>query len=154
MIILDIPITWPKFITKWPFFSKNMDVWVSLFQFLFYTMIYISDFGKIPLGSKKSMKELDYPPNFWSKVYWHFLDSQKKFWGLGAPSPYLYWDPQNALNKAFGGSHPHRGWGPQTPNFFWEVQSAPIDFAPKIRWVVQLLHGFFWAKVILPKSLL
>ena len=61
-----------------------MDVWVSLFWFLFYTMIYISDFGKIPLGSKKSMKELDYPPNFWSKVYWDTLDFPKKIWGLGA----------------------------------------------------------------------
>ena len=37
------------------------------------------------MGSKKSMKELDYPPNFWGRVYWDFLDFPKKIWGLGAP---------------------------------------------------------------------
>ena len=31
------------------------------------------------------MKELDYHPNFWSNVYWDFLDFPKKIWGLRAP---------------------------------------------------------------------
>ena len=31
------------------------------------------------------MKELDYQPNFWSNVYWDFLDFAKKIWGLRAP---------------------------------------------------------------------
>ena len=106
-----------------------MDVWVSLFRFLFYTMIYISDFGKIPLGSKKSMKELDYPPNFWSKVYWDTLDFPKKIWGLGAPPPM---GPGNPHMPYFGVPHPIGGEAPRPQNF-GEVQEVPIDSATKIR---------------------
>ena len=95
------------------------------------------------MGSKKSMKELDYPPNFWGRVYWDFLDFPKKIWGLGAPPLMGAGTPQMAKIRHLGGPGPHRGWGPQTPNFFWEVQEVPIDSAPKIRWVVQLLLDFF-----------
>ena len=37
------------------------------------------------LELKKSMKELDYSSNFWSRFLYDFLDSPKKFGGLGAP---------------------------------------------------------------------
>ena len=40
------------------------------------------------------------------------------------------------------------GLGPQTPNFFWEVQEVPIGPPEKIKWVVQLFHGFFESYVI------
>ena len=73
------------------------------------------------MGSKKSMKELDYPPNFWGRVYWDFLDFPKKIWGLGAPPLMGAGTPQMAKIRHLGGPGPHRGWGPQTPNFFWEV---------------------------------
>ena len=76
------------------------------------------------------MKELDYPPNFGGRVYWDFLDFPKKNLGSGGLTPYGAWDPPNAL---FWGPGPHKGWGPQTPKFFWEVQEVPIDSAPKIR---------------------
>ena len=49
----------------------------------FYSMIYSIAILVRTLGLKKSMKELDYLPNFWGKVYWDFLDFPKKFWGLG-----------------------------------------------------------------------
>ena len=92
------------------------------------------------MGSKKSMKELDYPPNFWGRVYWDFLDFPKKIWGLGAPSSMVPGTPEIGH---LGVPDPIEGGVPQTPNFFWEVQEVPIDSAPKIRWVVQLLLGFF-----------
>ena len=38
---------------------------------------------------------------------------------------------------------PIEGVGPQTPNFFGEVQEVPIGPPEKIKWVVQLFHGFF-----------
>ena len=88
------------------------------------------------------MKELDYQPNFWSNVYWDFLDFPKKIWGLGAPPPICTGTPQMPKIRHLGGSGTDRGRGPQTQKFFWEVQEVPIDFAIKIRWVVQLLHGF------------
>ena len=89
------------------------------------------------------MKELDYQPNFWSNVYWDFLDFPKKIWGLGAPPPICTGTPQMPKIRHLGGHGPHRGWGPQTLKFFWEVQEVSIDFAPKFRRVVQLLLGFF-----------
>ena len=54
--------------------------------------------------------------------------------------------PENpGLTDLFGGPRYHRGWGPQTPKFFWEVQEVPICHPQKIKWLVQLFHGFFWA---------
>ena len=88
------------------------------------------------------MKELDYHPNFWGNVYWDFLDFPKKIWGLGAPPPMGPGTPKCLILDIWGGPGTDRGRGPQTQNFFWEVQEVPIDFAIKIRWVVQLLHGF------------
>ena len=89
------------------------------------------------------MKELDFPPNFWSKVYWDLLDFTKKNWGLWTPPPICTGTPKYLKIRHFGGPGTDRGRGPQTPNFFWEVQKVPIDIAPKIRMVVQFLHGFF-----------
>ena len=89
------------------------------------------------------MKELDYPPNFWNIVYWDVLDFSKKI-GVWGPLPIWGPGPPKLLKiRHFGGPGTDRGRGPQTPNFFWEVQKVPIDIAPKIRMVVQLLHGFF-----------
>ena len=56
-------------------------------------------------------------------------------WGPGPPK----WVQMGHM----GVPGPIEGVGPQTPKFFWEVQEVPIDSAPKIRWVVQLLHAFF-----------
>ena len=95
------------------------------------------------LGLKKSMKELDYPPNFWNIVYWDVLDFSKKIWSLGAPPPMRPGPLEMAKIRHLGGPGPHRGWGPLTPKFFWELQEVPIDSVPKSRWVVQLLHGYF-----------
>ena len=89
------------------------------------------------------MKELEYLHNFWNIVYCDVLDFSKKIWGLGAPPPMRPGPPEMVKIRHLGGPGPHRGWGPQTPNFFWKVQDVQIDSAPKIRWVVQLLHGFF-----------
>ena len=47
-----------------------------------------------------------------------------------------------------GGPRPHRGEGPQTPKFFWEVQDIPIGLTEIIKWLVQLCHGFFEPYVI------
>ena len=99
------------------------------------------------------MKELDYPPHFWGRVYWDFHDFPKKFWGLGAPPPMGPGTPQMPYFVVPG---PIRGGALRPQIFFWEVQEVLIDSAPKIRWVVlvQLLHGFFLVQVIGPKSLL
>ena len=43
----------------------------------------------------------------------------------------------------FGSPGPYRGWGPQTPKFFWEVQEVPIGPPGKIKGLVQLFHVFF-----------
>ena len=85
------------------------------------------------LELKKSMKELDYSPSFWSKVYWDFNDFPKKFGGLGAPSLMICGTPKMPYFGHLGGPGYHSGWGPQTPKFFWEVNEVPIDFAPKTR---------------------
>ena len=69
----------------------------------------------------------------------------KKILGSEGPTPYRAWDPPNA---SFGGPGPHRGWGPQTPIFWGEVQKVPIGPPEKIKWVVQLFHGFFESYVI------
>ena len=45
------------------------------------------------------MKELDYPPNFWGRVYWDFLDFPKKFWCLRADP---LWDPGGGAGGAGG----------------------------------------------------
>ncbi len=73
------------------------------------------------MGSKKSMKELDYPPNFWGRVYWDFLDFPKKIWGrwplpLWGPGPPI--PPKQLKSRPWA---PYRGVGPQTPKMFWEV---------------------------------
>ena len=91
------------------------------------------------------MKELDYPLNFFWRTYWDFLKFPQKIWGLRAPPPI---GPGTPPNASFGGPGPHMGWGPQTPNFFWEVQEVPIGPPEKIKWVVQLFHGFFESYVI------
>ena len=52
---------------------------------LFYSMIYFIAIVVQSLELKKSMNKMDYSPNFWSKVYWDFLDFPKKFGGLEAP---------------------------------------------------------------------
>ena len=69
---------------------------------------------------------------------------------LGSEGPTLYGtqDPQNASFRAFGGPESHRGWGPQTPKLFWEVLEVPIGPPEKIKWLVQLFHGFFEPNVI------
>ena len=64
----------------------------------------------------------------------------KKLFVVGGPTPYGAQDPPYAL---FWGPGPHKGWGPQTPKFFWEVQEVPIGPPEKIKWLVQLFHGFF-----------
>ena len=51
-------------------------------------------------------------------------------------------------NRLFGGPGSHRGWGLQTPKFFWEVQEVPIGFPGKIKGLVQLFHVFFEPHVI------
>ena len=89
------------------------------------------------------MKELDYPPNFWSKVYLDFLDFPKKIWGLGAPPPMGPGTPKCLILDNMGVLVQIGGGALRPQIFFWEVQEVQIDFAPKIRWVVQLLHGFF-----------
>ena len=58
------------------------------------------------------------------------------------------WGPPNASFRAFGGPRPHKGEGPQTPKFFWEMQDVPIGPPEKIKWLVQLFHGFFEPYVI------
>ena len=83
------------------------------------------------------MKELGYPPNFWGEVYWDFLDFPKKIWGLGTPPPMGPGTPQMPY---FGVPDPIGGGSLRPQIFFWEVQEVQIDFAPKIRSVVQLLH--------------
>ena len=88
------------------------------------------------------MKELDYHPNFWSNVYWDFLDFPKKIWGLRAPPAICTGTPKMPYFRHLGGPGTDRGRGPQTTKIFWDVQEVPTDIAPKIRLVVQLLHGF------------
>ena len=53
----------------------------------FYSISYSLAISVDHIWLTKTMKELDYPPNFWGRVYWDFLDFPKKIWGLGAPSP-------------------------------------------------------------------
>ena len=89
------------------------------------------------------MKEVDYLPNFWGRIYWDFLDFPKKIWGLGAPPPMGPGPPGTPQMPYFGVPGPRKGRGPRPKIFFWEVQEVPIDSAPKIRWVVHLLHEFF-----------
>ena len=64
----------------------------------------------------------------------------KKILVVGGPTPYGARDPQITL---FRGPGYHRGWGPQTPKFFWEVQEVPIGPPGKIKGLVQLFHVFF-----------
>ena len=64
----------------------------------------------------------------------------KKFLVFGGPTPYGIQDRKIGL---FGGPRYHRGWDPQTPKFFWEVQEVPIGPPQKIKWLVQLFHVFF-----------
>ena len=82
------------------------------------------------------MKELGYHPNFWSNVYSDFLDFPKKKLGLRAPPAICTGTPKMPYFRYFGGPSTDSGRGPQTPNFFGEVQKVPIDIAPKIRMVV------------------
>ena len=67
------------------------------------------------LGLKKIMKELDYPPNFWGRVYWDFHDFPKKFWGLGAPPPM---GPGTPHMPYFGVPGPIKGGAPRPQIFF------------------------------------
>ena len=41
--------------------------------------------------------------------------------------------PNFSWRAKFGGPGFHRGWGPQTPKFFWEVQEVPIGPPGKIK---------------------
>ena len=116
---------------------------VAKWTFVFYYMLQYQRFWSITWGSKKYMKELDQPLNFLGRTYWDFLDSPKKFWCLGAPPPMGPGTPKQPQISLFGGPGYHRGWGPQTPKFFWEVQEVPIGPPGKIKGLVQLFHVFF-----------
>ena len=100
-------------------FFQNIWMFGSAFRRVsFYSMIYFIAILVRSLGLKKSMKELCYLPNFWSKVYCDFLDFPKKIWGLGAPPPMGPRTPQMPYFRVLG---PIRDWAPrglQTPNFF------------------------------------
>ena len=54
-------------------------------------------------------------------MYWDYLDFPKKFWGLGPYPLYGAQGPDLSCFGGIGGPGPHRGWGPQSPKFFWEV---------------------------------
>ena len=69
----------------------------------------------------------------------------KKNLGSKGPTQRGARDPQFGY---LGGPGPPIGWGPQTPKFFWEVQDVPIGPPEKIKWLVQLFHGFFEPYVI------
>ena len=87
------------------------------------------------------MKELDYLPNFWSKVYWDFLHFPKKIWGLWAHPLYGAPDPPNG---ACGGSGPHRGGGPKDPKFFLGILgSANRHFLKKLGRYTPYIMDFF-----------
>ena len=73
----------------------------------------------------------------------------KKILVSGGPPPLWGLGPPNALNEAFGGPRaPIEGRAPRPQNFFWEVQDVPIGPPEKIKWLVQLCHGFFEPYVI------
>ena len=67
----------------------------------------------------------------------------KKILGSEGPTPYGAVTPQMPYFRHLGGPGTDRGRGPQTPNFFGEVQEVPIGPLEKFKWLVQLLHGFF-----------
>ena len=69
----------------------------------------------------------------------------KKILGSGGPTQ---WGAQDPPNAHLGVPGPYIGWGTQTPKFFWEVQEVPIGPPEKIKWLVQLFHGFFEPYVI------
>ena len=69
----------------------------------------------------------------------------KKNLGSEGPIPFGAQGPQM---RHLGGPRPLRGWGPLTPNFFWEVQQVQIGPPEKIKWLLQLFHRFFEPDVI------
>ena len=99
------------------------------------------------LGLKKFQEGVEVATQFLGQSLLGLSGLPKKFLESRGPYPLGGQGPQN---RVFGGAEPHRVWGSQTPNFFWEVQEVPIDFAPKISWLVQLLLGIFLAQVIGP----
>ena len=113
-----------------------------------------SDFGQSECGSKNPWRSWTSHLNFSGGPIGTSWTSQKKF-GVWGPSPLRGPGTLQMPHLGhLGGPGPPIGWGPQTPKFFWEVQEVPIGPPEKIKWLVQLFHGFFWATCDWPKSLL
>ena len=111
-------------------------------------MLPSSDFGRSHLALKNPWKSWTSHLIFSGGPIGTSCTSQKKF-GVWGPSPLM--GPGTPKCPKWGiwrPPGPHRGEGPQTPKFFWEVQDVPIGPPEKIKWLVQLCHGFFEPYVI------
>ena len=88
----------------------------------------MGDFGLID-WAKKSMKEMDPQVKTYVKSLLGLPGLPKKFLGSVGPPPLWGPGPPHApFGPIWGVPGPIEEVGPQTPNFFWEVQEVPIDF--------------------------
>ena len=109
-------------------FQKFLNPTIQASQSKFYSMICLIAVLVKSLGLKKSMKELGYPPNFWDRVFWDFLDFPKNFWSLWAHPLYGSRGPHIPHLGALG---PHRRGGPTDPKNFLGSPGSPNRLYPK-----------------------
>ena len=94
------------------------------------------------------MKELDYPPNFWGRVYWDFHDFPKKFWGLGAPPPMGPGTPKCLILAIWRVPAPIRGGAPRPQIFFGKSRKSQQTLPQKLGRQSNSFMDFFEPKCL------
>ena len=132
-------------------FEKKLMFGSAFRRVQFYSMIYYIAILVKSLELNKSMKELDYSSNFWSKVKQDFLDFSKKIWESGGPSLHDTRDPQNVLFQAYWGSRVSQGEGSPDPKFFLGSQGSHIRPCSKNQMIIPTPSWIFLSSSDLTK---